>query len=222
MLCVRVCANSAARAVACAGADARTHECAGAGAGAGTRLHDDLEARERVGDDDVDRRHDGRRDQVGARLAEIARGAQLLLDVLLQARLADEPEDRRRERVAHQRDRAAEERHEVLRGGLAHDLHERLLGASLLQERALLLLDHPNGVDERGREDRGGGRRREAGLARLVARDHAVAEQDAKLGDTLEEHACVGESTHGWMRARRTTAESWRWVKHVRPVHLPE
>merc|ERR1711990_919532 len=42
-------------------------------------LHDHLEARERVGDDHVDRADDGRRDQVGDRRAEESAAADLLL-----------------------------------------------------------------------------------------------------------------------------------------------
>jgi len=74
-------------------------------------------------------------------------------------------------------------------GALTHDLHERLLGAGLLEVGALLLLDHAHRVDERGREDRRGGRRGEAWLAALVAGDDAVAQQDAKLRYALEQHA---------------------------------
>merc|ERR1719460_2111947 len=57
-------------------------------------LHDHLEARERVGDDDINRRDDRRRDQVRRRLPENPGGADLLLNPLLQPRLADEAEDR--------------------------------------------------------------------------------------------------------------------------------
>merc|ERR1719201_2850896 len=55
-------------------------------------LHDHLEARERVGDDDVDGGDDGGGDEVGGGAAEVASRAELLLHPLLQPGLADEPE----------------------------------------------------------------------------------------------------------------------------------
>ena len=76
-----------------------------------------------------------------------------------------------------------------LGGTLTQDLHERLLRAGLLEVGALLLLDHAHRVDERGREDRRGSRRGEAWLAARVAGDDAIAKQDAKLRDALEQHA---------------------------------
>ena len=61
--------------------------------------------------------------------------------------------------------------------------------AGLLQVGALLLLNHPDRVDERRRENRRGRRRTEPRLAALVTGDHTVPEQDAELWDALEEHA---------------------------------
>jgi len=49
-------------------------------------------------------------------LAQHTGGANRLLDVFLQPRLTDQPEDGARHGVAHQRDCATEERREVLRG----------------------------------------------------------------------------------------------------------
>mmetsp|Transcript_1638 Transcript_1638/g.5157 ORF Transcript_1638/g.5157 Transcript_1638/m.5157 type:complete len:253 (+) Transcript_1638:86-844(+) len=148
-------------------------------------LHDDLEAGERVGDDHVDGRDDGRRDEVGRGAGQLSRLADLLLHVLLQLGLADEAEHRRRERVAHQRDRPPEEGREILRGRLAEDLHDRLLGARLLEEGTLLLLHHADRVDEGGGEDGGGGG---SGVARLVVPAQVrVPQQHAELRDPLEE-----------------------------------
>mmetsp|Transcript_28628 Transcript_28628/g.61580 ORF Transcript_28628/g.61580 Transcript_28628/m.61580 type:complete len:267 (-) Transcript_28628:261-1061(-) len=152
------------------------------------RLHDDFESRERVGDDDVDRGYHGGGDEVGGGRAEAAVRADLFLHPLLQLRLADEAEQRRGEGVAHQRDGAAEERQEVLRRGLLEDVEDGLLGARLLHERALLLLNHPDRVDERRREDGGASSSKVTHLAR-VGDDKGETKQNAKLGNTLEENA---------------------------------
>mmetsp|Transcript_1794 Transcript_1794/g.5097 ORF Transcript_1794/g.5097 Transcript_1794/m.5097 type:complete len:371 (-) Transcript_1794:2-1114(-) len=154
----------------------------------GIRLHDHLEARERVRHDDVDRRDDRGGHQVGRRAAQLRQvRLHLLLDVLLQLGLADQTQHRAGERVAHERDCTTEEGHEVLLRRLTQDFHERLLGAGLLEEGALLLLDHAHRVDEGRRADRRHERSVVAG--RLGATDVCVAEEQAKLGHALKEHA---------------------------------
>ena len=152
------------------------------------RLHDDLEAAEGVGDEDVDGGDDGRGDEAGRGPAEAGLVPELLLDVLLQLGLADEAEEGRGQRVAHEGDGAAEEGAEVLGGRLAEDLEDGLGRAGLLEEGALLLLDHADGVDEGGAHDGGAGGG-EGARALAIADEEGDAEEDAKLGNALEADA---------------------------------
>eukprot|EP00563_Minutocellus_polymorphus_P013894 CAMPEP_0181055398 /NCGR_PEP_ID=MMETSP1070-20121207/19181_1 /TAXON_ID=265543 /ORGANISM="Minutocellus polymorphus, Strain NH13" /LENGTH=197 /DNA_ID=CAMNT_0023134713 /DNA_START=489 /DNA_END=1078 /DNA_ORIENTATION=+ len=132
------------------------------------RLHDDLEAAEGVGNEDVDGGDDGGGDEAGGAPAEAGLVAELLLDVLLQLGLADEAEEGRGQGVAHEGDGAAEEGAEVLGGRLAEDLEDGLGRAGLLEVGALLLLDHADGVDEGGAHDGGAGGGHGAGAAPLA------------------------------------------------------
>ena len=58
----------------------------------------------------------------------------LLLHILLQPWLPNQPKDCRGQRVAHEWDGAPEKRGEILRRGLAKDFHDGLLSTSSLHK----------------------------------------------------------------------------------------
>ena len=151
-------------------------------------LHDNLQSRQGVGDDDVDRTDDRRGNQTSARSSHASVISEFCLNVLLQTGLSDESQSGRCQGVTHEWHSSSEERSKALGGRLSENFHNGLGGSSLLEESSLLLFDHSNGVDERSTQDAGASGRQESRRFSLV-HEKGNAKQNSKLGNALEADA---------------------------------
>jgi len=116
-------------------------------------LHNNFQSRERVCDNDVNRRNNGRGNQTSERSSHTRLAADFLLDVLLESRLSDETKESTGEGVSHQGDCSTEERFEILGGRLFENFHYGLGSTGLFEIGSLLLFNHSDRVDEGSRQD---------------------------------------------------------------------
>ena len=86
--------------------------------------------------------------------------------------------------MSHQRNRSPKQRSEILTRRLLQNLKNWFTPSGLLVVRSLLLLDHSNGVNEKGTSD--GGSRCGNDTRFGVTDEEGDAEKDAKLWDTFE------------------------------------
>mmetsp|Transcript_46933 Transcript_46933/g.87138 ORF Transcript_46933/g.87138 Transcript_46933/m.87138 type:complete len:232 (+) Transcript_46933:269-964(+) len=151
----------------------------------GTCLHDNFKTAERVRDKHIDRTDDSRCHQARGRPPKRGFVPKLLLDVLLQARLSDEAQSGRGERVPHQWYGPSEQGSEALSCRLAENFQDGLDSARLLEVRPLLLLNHADGIDEWCREDGGASCGNHSRVLTLL-HEEGYTEKDAELGNALE------------------------------------
>mmetsp|Transcript_15603 Transcript_15603/g.24268 ORF Transcript_15603/g.24268 Transcript_15603/m.24268 type:complete len:294 (-) Transcript_15603:166-1047(-) len=147
-------------------------------------LHDDLKTRERVGHENINRTDDSRGNETSGRSSQTRLISELGLNVLLQLGLTNETQSSTGKGVTHKRDGTTEQGLEMMSGTLSQNVNNRLDGTRLLEIRALLLLNHANRVDERGRQNTGTGSRDHTNLS--ITQYKGNSQQNTEFGHTLE------------------------------------